>query len=243
MHPNLDPSRYDGDFRAVGAIIATNEALAAIARPANEHVTVIPNGVPLDKFRPGPHFPHRGDRPFTLGFAGNVAGQGADYKGWKYFAQAAVDLRVECAVEQRYLLHACNQIPHADMPEKFYYIIDALILPSRGEGCSNVVTEALACGVPVIMTKVGFHGEQLTDGEQVLYIERDLEGDSPQTTEQIKAAVRRLIAEPDLYERLARNGRAFAERHHDVRTVAAMYDQVFQGILARRGAAERTAEQ
>ena len=229
MQPNLDPTKYHSDFQTVGAIIATNDALAGIASDANDNVTVIPNGVPLDLFCPAKERP---ERPFTIGFAGNIWGMGSKYKGWKHFVQAGVDLAVD-GVETLYLLHKSNQIPHADMPQGFYHKIDALVLPSQGEGCSNVVTEALACGVPVIMTKVGFHGERLTNEENVLYIVRDLEGESPQTTEQIKVAVRRLMSEPDLRTRLAEQGRAFAEQHHDISQVAASYHQVFQGILNR----------
>lgn len=233
MHPQIDPERYASDFRAVGAIIATNDGLADIALASNPDVTVIPNGVPLDIFTPGPDFPNWPDRPFTIGFAGNVHGSGADYKGWKFFCQATVDLAAD-GVRQLYCIHGHNQLAHKDMPQEFYRKIDALVLPSKGEGCSNVVTEALACGVPVIMTRVGFHGERLTGGENVLYIDRDLDGDSPQTTRGIVEAVRRLIAEPELYSRLARNSRAFAEEHHDVRKVAAAYDRVFQRILEKR---------
>lgn len=42
----------------------------------------------------------------------------------------------------------------ADM-RGFYSAIDLLCLPSRSEGCSNVVAESLACGTPVVATRVG----------------------------------------------------------------------------------------
>jgi len=231
MKPNMDPDRYAEDFRNVGAIIATNDQLAGFALRVNPNITVIPNGVDLDRFRPGPTFPDRPERPFTIGFAGNIDGMGGPYKGWKYFVQAQVNLAID-GVQQKYVLYRHNQIPHDEMPEQFYHQIDALILPSQGEGCSNVVTEALACGVPVIMTKTGFHGERLTDYENVVYITRDLETASPETTDQICHAVRRLMHEPELYKRLAQKGREFAVEHHDVRQVAAQYDKVFQGLLA-----------
>ena len=238
MQPNLDPNRYAEDFRNVGAIIATNEQLASFARPVNPNTTVIPNGVDLDHFKPRPCFPDRPDRPFTIGFAGNIDGMGGAYKGWKFFVQAGIDLMVD-GVQHKSVLYRHSQIPHEEMPEKFYHEIDALILPSQGEGCSNVVTEALACGVPVIITKVGFHGELLTDYENVVYITRDPETASPETTEQICNAVRRLMREPDLYRQLSQNGRDFAVEHHDIKKIAAQYDAVIRGVLAR---AERTAD-
>ena len=161
-----------------------------------------------------------------LGFAGNIWGGGADYKGWKYYVEACARTMVK-GVQQMHLLHGANQIPNEEMPEKFYHLIDALVLPSKGEGCSNVVSEALACGVPVLLTKVGYHGEMLENEKNCLYIDRDVDS--------IISAVDQLLTNPDLRTRLAVNGRLFAEQHHDVKKIAAKYDEIFQSVLAKTG--------
>lgn len=218
---SLQRDRYAKDFARVAAIVATNEELADIAREANPNVTVIPNGVDLEHFRPADERP---DRSFTIGFAGNVWGPGADYKGWKFFVEASVKLQIMASVESKYLLHGSNQIPHEEMPAGFYHQIDALILPSKGEGCSNVVTEALACGVVPIITKVGFHGERLKDGVNCLFIERNVGS--------IQEAVGKLVENPEMRQRIAREARAFAVQYHDIDAVAKAYDGVFQAVLA-----------
>lgn len=220
---NPDSMRYGEDFKKVSAIIATNETLADIAKQSNPNTVVIPNGVDLERFKPPTPCPNL-DRKFCIGFAGNIAGGGAEYKGWQYFVQAGVQLMLQ-GVEQRHLLHNVNQIPHHEMPEGFYHLIDALVLPSMGEGCSNVVSEALACGVPVLTTKVGFHGEKLVDGENCLFIER--------SEDSIKAAVMKLVESPDLRTKLSQNGRKFAEEVHDVKKVAAAYDRVFREVIEK----------
>lgn len=218
---NPDTARYSADFERVAAIVATNQQLANIALAANPNTVLIPNGVDLDTFVPAVPNPNF-DRRFTMGFAGNIWGGGAEYKGWQYFVMAQCLLAAE-GVEQIHLLHNANQIPHADMPTGFYHKIDALILPSRGEGCSNVVSEALACGVPVLTTKVGYHGEMLIDELNCLFIERD--------ANMIADTIRRLLSDTELRTRLAVNGRKFAEEYHDVKKVAAAYDKVFQQVI------------
>ena len=221
MSSNLDTDRYSKDFGRVAHIVATNKQLYDIAVKANPNCTIIPNGVDLDLFKPAEVNPNF-DRKFMLGFAGNIWGAGAEYKGWMSYVQACAMLTAD-GVEQKHLLHNANQISHSEMPTGFYHQIDALVLPSKGEGCSNVVSEALACGVPVLLTKVGFHGEMLENEKNCLFIERDADS--------IIRAVRQLIANPDLRRTLADNGRKFAEEYHDVRKIAVMYDEIFKKIL------------
>jgi glycosyltransferase involved in cell wall biosynthesis len=51
-------------------------------------------------------------------------------------------------------------IPHNKMVE-YYSKIDVLVCSSKCEGTPNPVLEAMACGVPVISTKVGIVPEAL----------------------------------------------------------------------------------
>jgi glycosyltransferase involved in cell wall biosynthesis len=53
-------------------------------------------------------------------------------------------------------------VPHERMPD-VYSAADALIQPSRFEGYSLVVSEAQACGCPVVTGRVG-HGEHMLQG-------------------------------------------------------------------------------
>lgn len=214
-------TRYDDELRSVAAVVATNQALYRIGRRVNENTYLIPNAVDLDLFSPAAARP---DRPFTVGFAGNIWGRGAEYKGWKFYEQAV--LRLFGEIEHRECLFQHSQIPHEEMPDCFYHQIDCLILPSRGEGCSNVTMEALACGVPVLITKVGYHGEALVDGETCLFIERDVDD--------IMRKIMLLKANEKLRQRLALAGRQFARENHDIQVVAQQYDQAFQRIGKRR---------
>jgi glycogen(starch) synthase len=47
----------------------------------------------------------------------------------------------------------------------FYNVADCLLLPSRREGFPTVVGEAMACGTPVLASRVGGVGELVVDGK------------------------------------------------------------------------------
>ena len=48
-----------------------------------------------------------------------------------------------------------------------------LVLPSAYEANALVVLEALACGLPVVCTRVGFAPDLLVDGENGYLVDRD----------------------------------------------------------------------
>lgn len=60
-------------------------------------------------------------------------------------------------------------VPHEDAA-LFLNAADFLVLPSRFEGCPNVILEALACGTPVIASAVGGIPELVTRPEQGILV-------------------------------------------------------------------------
>lgn len=211
----------DGMFEKMGGIICTNNFLFEFAKTKNKNVILQPNGIDLDIFYPSP-VARCGFKKFTVGFAGNVeSSYNIDYKGWSFYQEAVNSLFGK--VEQLNAKFGSNQIPFDKMISEFYHKIDCLILLSKNEGCSNVITEALACGVPVICTKVGYHGDELQNREQCIYAER--------TGESVKAAILQMSENPDLYKYMKKAARNFACHHHDIKKVAENYADFFESIL------------
>jgi len=57
--------------------------------------------------------------------------------------------------------------PHAELA-RWFNAADLFVLPTRSEGCPNVLLESLACGVPVVATEVGGVPEIIRHGRDGL---------------------------------------------------------------------------
>lgn len=86
------------------------------------------------------------------------------------------------------------------------------------------VLEAMACGLCVVSTNVGGIPYLLTHEHDALLVPP---GDAPA----MAAAVRRILSEPGLAERLSRNARATAERH-DWSHVLPRWEALFMDVAA-----------
>lgn len=95
-----------------------------------------------------------------------------------------------------------------------------LVLPSYHEGLPLVVLEALGAGTPVICTPVGSIPEVLDDGSTALFV-------PPGGSREIASALRRLIDDAALAERLAAGGRCLYRQEFTmeifVDRIAALY--------------------
>ena len=91
-------------------------------------------------------------------------------------------------------------INQRDLP-KYYAMSDVFVLPSTYEPRGAVINEAMACGLPVIVTdRCGSIGDIVRDGENAfIYPAGDADA--------LAAAMTRLAGDPELRERMARRSR------------------------------------
>jgi glycosyltransferase involved in cell wall biosynthesis len=136
----------------------------------SERTLVLRNGVDLELFSPGDRNAARaayGLNRFTLLSVGSLIPR----KGHHLAIDALVDLpdcdlliagsgpmrgdlelrALRAGVSDR--LRFLGEVPHADLPS-LYRTADVLVLASEREGWANVLLEAMACGTPVVATRV-----------------------------------------------------------------------------------------
>jgi glycosyltransferase involved in cell wall biosynthesis len=172
-------------------------------------VVVLENGVDLDRFAslPPPAFDHP---EVVVGTVANLR----PVKGIDVLARAAarvvadlphVRFRVAGQGEQRpELARLVKELglgdhfelagPVADVPE-FLAGVDLAVLPSRAEGMSNALLEAMAAGRAVVATDVGANGQLLRGGELGVLV-------PPEDAAALAAAVGRLVRDPASGRRL-----------------------------------------
>ncbi|MBR2888841.1 MAG: glycosyltransferase family 4 protein [Oscillospiraceae bacterium] len=92
--------------------------------------------------------------------------------------------------------------------ERYFSMMDVLILPSYREGFGNIVIEAEAMGVPVIVTDIPGPTDAMLPEETGLVVKvRDVDS--------LYAAMERLAGDPELRKRLGKAGAEFAARNFD----------------------------
>ena len=107
---------------------------------------------------------------------------------------------------------------------------DALIHPSLYEGLPNVACEALAAGLPVLISNVCDHPLLVTEGERGFLFD-------PSDPQSIAKCIERATElDPDSWLIVARNARKYAETHLGVDKMVEAYEGLFSELTAPPGA-------
>jgi glycosyltransferase involved in cell wall biosynthesis len=110
--------------------------------------------------------------------------------------------------------HAVVCVPFTPDVTPLYHLLDVALLPSRMEGFSQSLLEAMALGKPVIASAAGGNPELVTDGEDGLLV-------PPLDPAAWAAALERLLVDPALAARVGEAARRTArERFSLERTVS-----------------------
>lgn len=103
---------------------------------------------------------------------------------------------------------------------------DALVLPSRNESFGNVMVEAMACGLPLVVGRTGVAEALDLDGVAGRIV-------APDDPESIARALVEVLGAPDVAAALGARGREIA-RQFDFTEIAGRYLEIYEGMLRQR---------
>ncbi|MDZ4132332.1 MAG: glycosyltransferase family 4 protein [Dethiobacteria bacterium] len=130
-------------------------------------------------------------------------------------------LRQEMGLEDRVTF--TGRLSTEDLVEQ-YNTASVVIVPSVYEGFGLPAAEASACAAPVIASSGGALPEVVADGESGLLV-------PPMDPDALAEAIRNLLADPDLRERLGRNGRERVQRLFTWEKAAEEHTDYFREVI------------
>lgn len=119
--------------------------------------------------------------------------------------------------------------PLADAPQVFP-ALDLYVSASRGEGLPLGLLEAMACGLPVVATRVTGHVDAVVDGITG-FLTR------PGDPEELAAKVARLLDDPELGRRMGQAGREQVEAHFPLGRMVSELARLYRQAVAVGGPA------
>lgn len=230
------------------AVVATSAKGAAyLSRPA----TVVHHGIDTEKFAPADKLEVRSSLGLPAGRLVGCFGRIRHQKGTDVFVEAilanmakhpditgiilgratekhqAFEEDLQAKIDAAGLtdrIRFCDEVPVDAIPQ-WYQSLDLFIAPQRWEGFGLTPIEAMACGVPVLATRVGAFEELILDGKTGRLIVRD---DIPAMIQALDEA----LSDPALIPRWSTAARTHACNHFTLVNEADALIAIYQELLA-----------
>jgi glycosyltransferase involved in cell wall biosynthesis len=221
---NLAMSTAAWFYRKAKVLFAPNPELCALLeRSTGRHCSLMPRGVDAELFRPAKRTRDPNDPVRILGFVGRLSIE----KNIGLLVQIEKDLVQD---QKKFMIvgHGGDEawlrarMPQAEFTgvlrgeelSRAYANMDLFVFPSHTDTFGNVVLEALASGVPAIVTPDGGPCTIVRDGETGRIVPDD----------QFTSAIREILADPARHAAMRQAARAYA--------LTASWDSVFEGVYA-----------
>lgn len=230
-------------------IITTTPSYGATSKAVwHREADIIPNAVDADRFHPS----NEGDwvrEELGIGDKKLImyVGRIVYHKGLEYFVRAAKYLEsrdvqfllvgtgdfrkeLEDIIEREGLedmVMFAGRVPNEELPD-YYAATDVFVLPSvsRLEAFGIVALEAMASEVPVIVSDIPGVRDVIVEGKNGLLTE-------PMNSEDLAGKIRTLLENPDMAERMGKNGRKRVLERFTWGQVAKDIEYVYYSILNR----------
>jgi glycosyltransferase involved in cell wall biosynthesis len=202
------------------------ELCRLLERATHRPCYLMPRGVDADLFHPDKRNRTPEDRDQVLGFVGRLSVE----KNIALLAQVQQELEAQGHKSFRFLIvgHGSEEnwlrerLPRAEFTgvlkgeplSTAYANMDLFVFPSHTDTFGNVVLEALASGVPAVVTPDGGPCTIVRDGETGRIV----------PDSEFASAVAAVLADPEKHEQMRQAARAYA--------LTMSWDSVFEGVYA-----------
>lgn len=224
-------------------VVACNTDVAQDIRRSGAQVHLLPHGVDLQRFRP--QQPTQSAGPLRLLAVGRLV----EKKGFHVLLEAVArirspfHLRIVGEGPERARLsdiisaHGLENsvtlegaMTHTELPEAYrqaHLVVVPSIQDQTGDrdGLPNVVLEAMACGRPVIASRISALGSAITHGETGWLV-------PPGDPRSLAAALKLFAPQHALREHLGRKGRERVERDYEVGHCTERFHQLLTSVYA-----------
>jgi glycosyltransferase involved in cell wall biosynthesis len=238
-------------FIAANSLGAIRQAAALGLSPSRLHF--LPNVVDTWQFKPAST---EGGRPLTLLCVGRIVKE----KGFDRFIAALGRLRSELKLDVRGWIAGPTQ--NKDLRQKLeaqadalalwpdrlqflgsvsnmapiYQEADVCVLTSEFEGTPNVLLEAMACGLPVVASRVGGVPDIVVEGESGYLVD-------PGDADALTAALAEVVRNDARRKEMGRRAREFVEANHSLERLPSYLQKLYDKALEQQGPSTRRTGQ
>lgn len=219
----------------------------------NDNIKILYNGTDHAKFFPSPEAREKFRRQYgleknflvgTVGRFHPVKDHFTLIKGFKHFRSGVPGAKLLLVggggktgeknkqlylqlIEQLDLQDDVLFIPPVSNPEGLMNTLDIFVLSSVSEGCSNVILEAMACGVPVVATNTGGNPELVADRENGLLFEV---GNDRELAEKLHS----LHADPALRQKFSQRGVQLIKEKFSLDKTVSDYEALYSTLFKQK---------
>jgi glycosyltransferase involved in cell wall biosynthesis len=208
-------------------------------------VTVIPNGINTERFRPDLEVRSRVRRELNLPATAPVIGIVAALrpeKNHEMFVEVAARVqrvvrdsqfliigegperaKIEAAIEKHSLQYQVQMLGNRSDTHRLLSAIDVFALTSHNEANPVSILEALSTEVPVVSTRVGSIAETVIDGETGYCVDP---GDAESMAERIQG----LILDSKKHATIGEKGRQRVQKYGSLQSMVAGYEELISRI-------------
>lgn len=204
-------------------------------------VHTIYNGLNIERFVNTGNRSRGGQRVVSVGNIRRVKGHDVFIRAAAIIAKRFPRARFTIAgevLEQQYFQELLMLIDNLGLADRFGFEggvtdlpsflagADIFVLPSRSEGFSNALIEAMAASLPVVATKVGGNPEAVKDGVTGLLV-------SPEDPDALADALKELLSDSERSWAMGAAGRRLAIHEFSNDRVIHQLAEIYQRLLSR----------